>query len=155
MVLRRPSDQGEELAVFDVILISHGPLSKSMLESAEMICGKQERVKTYSLFVGDSVDAFRAEVRAGIEDALSRGDLLVITDIMSGSPFNVTSAAMEDLNFQHVTGMNLPLVIQVLLDRNDSSVEQTVADAMEAASECVVHVNALFSADLGEDDLAL
>ena len=80
MVLRRPSDQGEELAVFDV---------------------------------------------------------------------------MEDLNFQHVTGMNLPLVIQVLLDRNDSSVEQTVADAMEAASECVVHVNALFSADLGEDDLAL
>ena len=41
--------------MFNVILISHGPLSKAILESAELICGKQEHVQTLGLYVEDSV----------------------------------------------------------------------------------------------------
>lgn len=45
--------------MFEIILISHGPLSKAMLETAQMIVGEQEHVTCFGLYLGDSVDLFR------------------------------------------------------------------------------------------------
>lgn len=45
--------------MFEIILISHGPLSKAMLETAQMIVGEQEHVTCFELYLGDSVDLFR------------------------------------------------------------------------------------------------
>ena len=41
-----------EESMFDIILISHGPFSKAILESAQLICGEQENVKTFGLYLG-------------------------------------------------------------------------------------------------------
>jgi len=135
-----------------VILISHGPFSQAVLESAELICGEQARVKTYGLYLGDSVDEFRDRIREGIEESLTRGDVLVLTDIQSGSPFNVTCAAMGELNFHHITGMNLPLVIEVLMDRIDMSVEEVIQCGMRLGKVSIVDVNELLDGYFDEED---
>ena len=49
--------------MFEIILISHGPLSKAMLETAQMIVGEQEHVTCFGLYLGDSVDLFRERER--------------------------------------------------------------------------------------------
>ena len=67
--------------MFDVILVSHGSFARAVLESAELICGDQERVKTYGLHLGESVDVFRDMVRGGIAESLTRGEVLVLSDI--------------------------------------------------------------------------
>lgn len=128
--------------MFDVILVSHGPYAEAILEAAELICGKQERVKTFGLCAGESVERFGNVVRQGIEESLSRGDVLVLTDIQMGSPFNVTCAALESLGFRHLTGMNLPLVIEVLTDRVDLPLEQAVRNGLELGRHGLVDVNA-------------
>lgn len=140
--------------MFDVILVSHGPLAKAILESAEFICGEQERVKTLGLYLGDSVDSFGDEVRAEIRESLSRGEVLVLSDIQYGSPFNVTCSAMGELDFIHITGMNLPCVIQALSDRQDLSAAQTARSCIEFCSGSIVHVNDLLEVTLAstEDD---
>lgn len=123
-----------------------------MVESAEFICGEQDRIKTYSLYLGDSVEAFGEEVRAGIEESLTRGEALVLSDIQYGSPFNVTCAAMGDLDFIHITGMNLPCVIQALSDRIDLDVEQAARNCIEFCSGSIVHVNDLLEISLSSLD---
>lgn len=138
--------------MFDVILVSHGPLSKAMLESAEFICGKQDHVKTFGLYLGDSVDTFRDEVYAAIEESLSRGDLIVLTDIQSGSPFNVTCAAMGSCTFHHITGMNLPMVIELLTSRDFMSASELAGILADIGSMSVVDVNKLLDDFLETDD---
>lgn len=138
--------------MFDVILISHGPLARALLESAEFICGEQTRVKTYGLYLGEMVDEFRDTVYEGIKESLSRGEVLVLTDIQAGSPFNVTCAAMESLRFHHLTGMNLPLVIEVLTDRLDLPLERVVLNAMELGRGSIVDVNAFLEGFSDEED---
>lgn len=135
-----------------MILISHGPFSKAVLEAAELICGEQDRVKTYGLYLGDSVDEFRDKIREGIEESLTRGDVLVLTDIQSGSPFNVTCAAMGELDFYHITGMNLPLVIEVLMDRIDMSIDEVIECGMRLGKVSIVDVNKLLDGYFDEDD---
>ena len=129
--------------MFDIILISHGPFSKAILESAQLICGEQDHVKTFGLYLGDSVDTFRDQVRAAIEESLSHGDLLVLTDIQSGSPFNVTCAAMGDYKFRHITGMNLPMVIEAFMSRDYMSCDELANSLMAVGAMSVVNVNKL------------
>ena len=133
--------------MFDVILVSHGPLASAMLASAQLLCGKQERVKTFGLFEGDSVDAFGDQVAAAIDEGLSRGEVVVLTDLMLGSPFNVTCLAMNGRDFWHVTGMSLPVVVQMLMDRHSMDAADAVASAMEVGSRALVNVNELLSGD--------
>lgn len=134
--------------MFDLVLVSHGPLAKAMLESAEFICGEQDRVKTLGLYLGDSVDSFGEKVAAEIKESLSRGEVLVLSDIQCGSPFNVTCAAMDSLDFIHITGMNLPCVIQALSDRLDLTAAQTARNCIEFCSGSIVHVNDLLEVAL-------
>lgn len=140
--------------MFDVILVSHGPLSRAMLESAEFICGKQDHVKTFGLYLGDSVDTFRNEVHAAIEESLSRGDLIVLTDIQSGSPFDVTCAAMGSHAFHHITGMNLPMVIELLTSRDFMSASDLAGTLADIGSMSVADVNKLLGDLLGIDGSA-
>ena len=136
--------------MFDVILVSHGPLAAAMLESAQLICGEQQRVKTYGLYHGDSIDDFEQTVVEAIDESLSHGELVVITDIMFGSPFNVVSRAMPGRRFRHLVGMSLAMVSQVLMERNNLDVEGVAASALDAAAKAVVDVNELL-ADVLED----
>ena len=128
--------------MFNVILISHGPLAKAMLESAELLAGKQDDVKTFGLYEDDSVDVFREMIRDAIEESLAQNDqLLVLTDIMAGSPFNVTVAAMQDFKFTHLTGMNLAMVVEVLLDREDMTIDEVITEFEESVPNTIVNVN--------------
>ncbi len=142
--------------MFDVIMVSHGPLSKALLESAEFICGEQQRVKTFGLYLGDSVEEFGATVASEIRESLSRGEVLVLSDIQYGSPFNVTCALMGELDFIHITGVNLPCVIQALSDRMDCNAAQTARNCMDFCCGSIVHVNDLLEVQLNtvvdEDD---
>ena len=65
--------------MFEIILIPHGPLSKAMLETAQMIVGEQEHVTCFGLYLGDSVDLFRERVEEEIRNKLEESDVLLST----------------------------------------------------------------------------
>lgn len=129
--------------MFDVIVISHGDFSKAIVETAEMIIGKQEGVETFGLYPGDSVDLFRERVIAEIEARLCQNDVMVVTDMQSGSPFNVAVAAMEEHRLRHFTGMNLPMLLEIFSDRVFSSLEEVSKELAEKAKDSILDVNKL------------
>lgn len=138
--------------MYKVILVSHGPLAQALLESAEFLCGAQQDVETLGLYLGDSVDEFGERVRASIEEGLAAGEVLVLSDIQSGSPFNVTCQAMGELDFSHVTGMNLPCVIQALWDREGKSAQEAAAECVAVSASTIFDVGELLRGSLAEDD---
>ncbi|MFT8878248.1 MAG: PTS sugar transporter subunit IIA [Oenococcus sp.] len=96
-----------------LILVSHGPLSQALLQSAEMIVGKVAGVTALSLQSGMSPDTLQAQIEAVIKKDAADSDIVVALDLLGGTPANVTSkllAVYPQLNV--VTGMNLPMVIE-------------------------------------------
>ena len=123
--------------MFEIILISHGPLSKAMLETAQMIVGEQEHVTCFGLYLGDSVDLFRERVEEEIRNKLEESDM------QSGSPFNVPVGAMGYYEFRHFTGMNLPMVLEVLSMRPYESLDEVCQELLRSSKETMVDVNQL------------
>ena len=76
-----------------------------------------------------------------MERVQKNGDVLVLTDMFSGSPFNVASSLMQKFSFQHITGINLPLLLEILTSRGDVGIEELCKNVIEQGKDTIVHVN--------------
>ncbi len=125
-----------------LLFVSHGGLAQAMLESAEMICGPQEGVRTLGLFPGDSPDALREAV-VQVLDQWSGQGVLVLTDIRSGTPFNTVASLMQSYPFRHISGVNLALLIEALMDRDGMCTEEVANELIANSNQTILDVNRL------------
>lgn len=129
--------------MFDVVVVSHGELSKAMVESAELIAGKQERIHTVCLKAGCDLDEFQEEVMDVLEQANSNGPFLVFTDIMYGTPFNTVVCQTENYTFKHFSGINLPILLEVLTSREFRELNELCEFLKNQGKSTFVYVNDL------------
>lgn len=130
--------------MIEIIMVSHGYYAKAMLESAQLIAGEQEHICVFGLHLGDSVDQLREEVSNTIEKIQKNGEVLVLTDMFSGSPFNVVVSLMQHYSFHHITGINLPILLEILMNRDTGSAEEICRDVLNKAKDTVIDVNKYF-----------
>ena len=128
--------------MFRILLVSHGGLATAMLKSAEMIAGAQKDIKTLCLFPEDAPESFRDKIADVLEEWKDE-DVLVLSDIRSGTPFNATAGLMERYPFRHISGVNLAMLIEALMDRDDMSAEEAGDALMELSGQTVLDVNTL------------
>ncbi|KUO77594.1 MAG: hypothetical protein APF77_03245 [Clostridia bacterium BRH_c25] len=130
--------------MIEVIIITHGDLAKALKESAELIVGKQKHIQTFCLKHGDSVDELKENINQAVSLCLQEGnEVIALTDMFSGSPFNVTTANMNELGFIHITGINLPILIEILLMRQSAGIREISEAAVENGRNSIKLVNDL------------
>ncbi len=118
-----------------VILVSHSEFASSLKAAAEMVYGPQEGVAAIGLFGDAGLDSLSAEIRAQYEAFAAEGDeVIFLVDLPHATPYNASLMALADTDARILSGMNLPMLIQVLSDRD--SVEEGGMDAFcESACE--------------------
>ena len=127
-----------------VIAVSHGSYSKGLVDSVQMLVGEQENLVAYGLFPEQTV--------ATLTEQLEREGILFLTDLFHGSPFNAVVSLMRDHEFHHITGINIPLAVEVMMGRYaDKSAEEICRGIMEAAPDTVKYVNDLFDDEEEEE----
>lgn len=133
-----------------IILVSHGPFSKGLLESVQMVLGEQEGMSAHCLMPEETPAALSERLEAEIKEAGGE-DILFLTDLYHGSPFNVVVSLMRDYKFYHITGINLPLLIDAIMGRNGgASVEEICDRLVEQAPGTILDVNKLLEEDTEE-----
>lgn len=135
-----------------ILLVSHGTYATAMLETARMILGPQEQAMAVGLTADESPDQLRAELVRAME-SFQGTELLVLTDITSGTPFNTVVALSGQYPFRHLTGINLPLLIETLICRQFVPMEELIKSLLEKAPDTFVDVDGKFreSRDGGEE----
>lgn len=120
-----------------LILVSHGEFAKAALGSAQMITGEQEDVVAYALHEETSLEALQEEIHTGYETLKRECDrVLVVCDIYGGTPFNaLTRCMLSGDTMQAYTGLSLPLLIDLLLTRNQDLSEEELEQHMEEVSK--------------------
>ena len=76
-------------------------------------------------------------------------ELLVLTDITSGTPFNTVVALSGQYPFRHLTGINLPLLIETLICRQFVPMEELIKSLLEKAPDTFVDVDGKFGESRG------
>jgi len=115
-----------------IIIASHGEFATGILQSGEMIFGKQENVKAVTLMPSEGPDDVKAKMKEAIASFDNQDEVLFLVDLWGGTPFNQANSLLEDHKdkWAIVAGMNLPMLIEAFASRF----------SMNSAREIATHI---------------
>lgn len=130
--------------MYKVIVFTHGTLGASLIGSASMLIGSIDDVDCFSIVPGCDLDKATDEVRQCFErNRASNIPVLAFSDLFFGTPFNILVNLSQEFNFYHITGVNLPTLIEALTPRNQEgpSLSELIPSLMETGSHSIIYCN--------------
>ena len=128
-----------------LLIVTHGEIGKSILESAAQILGgAPPQIATLSVWRHDDPDDLVLRATELLEQIDAGDGVLVLTDIFGATPGNVVSRLLNDSRVEGVSGVSLPMLLRVLTGRNvsaGSKLSAAVKRALSGGAEGVVHMN--------------
>ena len=136
-----------------LIVVSHGELASGFCGALQMLVGEREDLLHVAFKDGMGLPEFKENIKAVIEPITGEDEVIVMADLISGSPLTTTMAAIAEhiplTNVRAIGGMNLPLAVTAI-ENEDEPLDETV----DAMIECAVEQVRKFSTDAGDSDEA-
>lgn len=99
-----------------LLIAAHGEMAPALLASAEMIAGPSDQVKAITFTTSEGPDDLLAKYEEAYREL--GPDVLFLVDLFGGSPFNAAARfAAAHPGTDVVTGVNLPMLVEVLMSR--------------------------------------
>ena len=142
--------------MFYVLMVSHGEFAPGLHSAVKMIAGDRDTVLSTSLKDGMGADEYAANVEKLVANITPEDKLVVLADIMGGSPLTTAMNVLAEkgllANTKAFTGMNLPMALTVILageglEGSDLS-EAVLGETRTAVQEFVIPTD-----DEDEEDL--
>ena len=104
-----------------ILLLTHAPLGNAFIEAATHVFrARPERMEAIDV----RADQDTSEVNCLAKEAIARLDdgsgVLVITDVMGGTPSNCTHRLSDPDHIEVIAGISLPMLLRALTYRNDT-----------------------------------
>lgn len=106
-----------------LVICGHGTFASGLLKAMHQIVGTQDAVAAIDFHEAKTTAQLTTELKAALE-AVDRGKGVVyLTDILGGTPFRVASTiALFTRECEVITGTNLQLLVEMVLERDVDSV---------------------------------
>lgn len=128
--------------MYKIIVFTHGNLSQSLKDTAELISGINELVEYYGIPLGVDTGPVLSKVSASIKESEAAGvDVLVLTDLYFGTPFNLLMTLINNHRFSHIAGVNLPILLEAMAyqEQKDLSFENLIGNLVSKGKEAIVN----------------
>lgn len=119
-----------------LIIVGHGIFPTGILSSVKLIAGEQKEVIGVNFESGQGSDILKENIENAI-DSLNTDEVLILADLAGGSPFNVSAIISEnrkDKKIRVISGINLPMILEASILRNDYTIEKLVEAIKTAAT---------------------
>jgi PTS system mannose-specific IIA component len=113
------------------LVVTHGQLGQELVAAAEMIVGEIAHIRAISIGWHDDVNEAQKDIERRIAELDGGKGVLVLTDMFGGTPSNIAFALHEPGKIDIVTGVNLPMIIKIVSQKEADSLEslaRTVRD---------------------------
>jgi PTS system mannose-specific IIA component len=124
-----------------VVLVSHGHLAEALLRTAETIVGEAAGVETIALEPGMGPEDVLTAMKAIAATTPPQTGILTLLDLFGGSPATACARLMAvDDRIEVVTGANLPMLLEVLLNKDALAVRDLARLARQKGKEGIIDI---------------
>ncbi|MDL2247402.1 PTS mannose transporter subunit IIA [Bacteroides sp. OttesenSCG-928-J23] len=116
-----------------ILVASHGRLAETLVESAALIVGTHNHVIAVGLMPGDDLEQYRQRLLDGVADT-GEGGVLVLLDLLSGTPFNMTISLLRQPHVRFITGVNLPMLLEAIMLAPELELEELTRTVKESGA---------------------
>lgn len=103
-----------------VVIVTHGKLANELLETSRMLIGGQDDVITLDFLPDENMEGLIKKITKAIETVPTTVPVLILVDMLSGSPFNASTFIVKNRpGTRVIPGVNIPMLLNILLERSE------------------------------------
>ena len=115
-----------------IILTGHGGFASGMEMAMKQILGEQSQFIAIDFPETSTTALLTAQLEQAVNALDAQNDIVFLTDLLGGTPFRVASTlAMQKPGREVITGTNLQLLLEMVLEREGLNSEAFRLQALE------------------------
>jgi PTS system mannose-specific IIA component len=119
-----------------IVVVTHGKLGEGFLDAMYLIAGPQKGIEKVALMEEDSIELLRDRMLEAVKKVDDGSGVLVFVDMFGASPSNAAAYLVNE-NVEVVTGVNLPMLLEIINLRDSMSLNELALTAMNAGNESI------------------
>ena len=121
-----------------LLVTGHANFGSGITSSVNLIAGEQEDYQYVDFLPTYSTEDLTAEMTKALEKLNNCEGIIIFTDLMGGTPFNVAAQLGRD-NVRIIAGTNLPMLVEIVMSRKFMDDLDGLADSVaETGKEQVI-----------------
>jgi len=96
-----------------VLIVTHKELAEAFMAVADLILGRQDRVLGVSLDPDAPPETSRQQIQKSLAQVNNGNGVIILTDMLGGTPSNLTLSFLQEGKVEVVTGINLPMLLKL------------------------------------------
>ncbi len=121
-----------------LVLVTHGRLAEELRAAMEHVVGPQKAVATVCIGPDDDMESRRNDIRDSIASVDQGDGVVLLTDILGGTPCNLAaSLAADRKSVDVIAGVNLPLLVKLAKIRGTEPLAEAVSHAAAAGRKYI------------------
>ncbi len=117
------------------VIATHSTYAEGLYNAIKFFKSDCDNVRYINAYVEDQ--EFEKCFRNTIED-IKQENLIVLTDMAGGSVNQVVTNISQEYNYKIVTGVNLPLLLELMFNPNDLTIEDLRMSVENAKEQLMV-----------------
>jgi PTS system mannose-specific IIA component len=107
-----------------ILIVSHGRLAEALISSVESLVGKLQKIRGVSIWPKDKEEEVKDQIQKKMVEVEDGDGVVILTDILGGTPTNLSLSLLEDRKVEVVTGVNMPMLMTLLSYRTGRSLRE-------------------------------
>jgi PTS system mannose-specific IIA component len=125
-----------------IVIAAHGEFADGIKSAITLISGTQKNLETVALREGDSIEGYKERLHAKILEVNDGNGVIVFSDLFGASPANA-AANFAGGDVIVITGMNLPMILEILAVRNSAAIGDLAKIAISAGRDAIMDLNSI------------
>ncbi len=120
-----------------ILIITHCRLAEELLSTAEFIVGKIPQAQSLCLDPTLDAETLRRRIEAAIRNVDDGDGVLVMVDMLGGTPSNLSLSFLDPERLEVISGVNLPMLMKVARRPNDESLKSIAQGVLTAGQRSI------------------
>lgn len=126
-----------------ILIVSYGRLSQALVSSVQYLVGDLKRIRAVSIWPKDSEEEIRNRIQKNVAELNDGNGIVILTDILGGTPTNLSLSFLDDESVEVVTGVNMPMLLTLLSYRKERSLREMSRLAKKSGRRSIILARAL------------
>ena len=110
-----------------VLIVTHQELAQALLSVVDLIMGRQEGMAAVSLDPALPPETSMEQIKQGLAQVNNGDGVVIFTDMLGGTPSNLSLSFLQEGKVEVITGVNLPMLMKLAHLRENNNLGEVAA----------------------------